>query len=111
MGIRIICGVLLGALRDGGLLKLSNDDPAAYLPARDLAEVSVADVLAAVRSSGEAGFLNPGALPLPEPVEHLVARIEGAIVAATAGISIRSLVIHTADPHGPKNGDAGAGRP
>ena len=103
--------VVLEALRDGGLLKLSSDDPPAYLPARDLAEVSVADLLATVRKTGEARFLNPDALPLPGSVERLVTHIEGAIIAATKGISIRSLVGHTAGSHPRDNGEAGGGQP
>lgn len=84
--------VVLGALLQVKILKQSNDVPPSYLPARDLAEVPVADLLAAVRKAGEARFLNPESLPLPRPLEELVTRIDGAIAAAAKGISIRGLV-------------------
>ncbi len=84
--------VVLRALCQGGLLQLSNDDPPAYLPARDLSEMSVADVLDTVRKSGEARFFNPESLPLTAPVEDLITRINESLEAVTAGVSIRSLV-------------------
>jgi membrane protein len=103
--------VVLGALVEGSLLKLTNDDSPAYLPARDLAEVSVANVLATVRKAGEARFLNPDALPLPEPVDRLVTHTEGAIIAAAEGPSIASLVRHTAELNLPDCEEVGGGHP
>ncbi len=87
--------VVLGALIQGEILTKSNDYPPTYLPARDLAEVPIANVLTAVRRAGEARFLNPESLPLVGPVEELVFRIERAIVGATAGLSVRALVDRT----------------
>ena len=84
--------VVCDALVQGKLLRQSNDDPPAYLPARDIAEVPVAEVLATARMAGEDRFLNPQSIPLAPRVEDLVEGIEAAAAAATEGISLRSLV-------------------
>lgn len=83
---------LCDALVHGKLLRQSNDDPPAYLPARDIAEVPVAEVLATARSAGEDRFLNPQSIPLAPHVEDLMEGIEAARAAATEGISLRSIV-------------------
>ncbi len=83
---------VVGALLQGELLTQSNDDPPAYLPARDLAEIPIAKILAVVRNAGEARFLNPSSLPLSERVEALLADVDDRIYGATAGISVRTLV-------------------
>jgi hypothetical protein len=83
---------VVSALLQGELLAQSNDDPPAYLPARDLAEIPISTILVVVRSAGEAGFLNPRSLPLPERVEALLADVDDRVCGATAGISLRALV-------------------
>jgi membrane protein len=83
---------VLEALVRAGILVPSAGDPPAYLPRRELSEVSIADVLAAVRKAGEEGFLNPSTLVLSPAVEDVVARLDGALVGAASGISVRSLV-------------------
>jgi hypothetical protein len=80
------------ALIDGALLKETKDDPPGYLPARDLAEVSAASVLATVRTAGEAGFLTPEALPLAPALEDFASRVESAVTEAGSGVSVRTLV-------------------
>jgi membrane protein len=92
--------VVCDALVQGRLLRQSNDDPPAYLPARDIAEIPVAEVLATVRMAGEDRFLNPQSIPLAPHVEDLVEDIESASAAATKGISLRSIVD---DPEAPAN--------
>ena len=79
------------ALCAGGFLTRSADDPPAYLPSRDLARVSVADVLSSVRRTGEDAFLHPGSLPLPAPLEAILEAKERAIAAATGGISVADM--------------------
>ena len=54
---------ILNAFQLGGLLIQSNDSSQGYLPARDLAPISVKQLLDIVRSAGEDGFLNPARLP------------------------------------------------
>jgi membrane protein len=80
------------ALIDGALLKETNDNPPGYLPARDLAEMSVASVLETVRTAGEEGFLTLEALPLAPALEDFAARVEGAVAEAVSGVSVRALV-------------------
>jgi membrane protein len=84
--------VILDALQDAGLLTKSHDDPPAYLPARDLDEISVADVVSAIRSGGEDRFLDPECLALSPPAEELAKRIESAIHSALQNISVKALV-------------------
>jgi membrane protein len=83
--------VVLAALVEGDLLVETSHDPPAFLPPRDLAEMSVADILGMVRKAGEARFLNPDALALPRAVEDVVSQIEAAATAVAKGVSIRSL--------------------
>jgi membrane protein len=79
------------ALCAGGFLTRSAGDPPAYLPSRDLAHVSVAEVLASVRRTGEDAFLHPGSLPLPASLEAILEAKERAITASTGGISIADM--------------------
>jgi membrane protein len=83
--------VVLDALASGGLLKQSNDQPPAYLPARDLSQVSIAEVLATVRKAGEDSFLNPESLPLPASVERVVESVERAIALSTATMTVSAM--------------------
>lgn len=80
------------ALIDGALLQETSDTPPAYLPARDLAEMSVASVLETVRTAGEEGFLTLEALPLAPPLEDFATRLERAFADAGSAVSVRSLV-------------------
>jgi len=83
--------VVLAALVQGNLLIRSNDDPPAYLPARDLGAISVRQLLEVVRSAGEDRFLNPAGLPVSTPVAQLLARLDEALGAATARVTLRDL--------------------
>jgi membrane protein len=88
---------VLDALREFGLLVTSNQDPPAFVPARDLGAVSVARVLAAVRAAGEDRFLDPESLPLPPEIAAIVQRIEQAIVASVDDVSVKRLASDRAD--------------
>jgi membrane protein len=85
--------VVLVALVQGQLLVKSNDDPSAYLPARDLGAISVEQLLEVVRSAGEDRFLNPAGLPVPAPVAQVLARLDQALNAAAADISLKDLAV------------------
>ncbi len=87
--------VVFAALEQGKLLIKSNDDPPGYLPARDLGAISVRQLLEAVRSAGEDRFLNPASLPVSIPVAQVLARLDQALSAATANVTLRDLA---ADP-------------
>ena len=83
--------VVLDALEDAGLLIKSHDDPPAYLPARDLNAVSVAELMSTIRKAGEDRFLDPESLSLPEAAEELLQRADGALVASLENASVKSL--------------------
>jgi membrane protein len=88
--------VVLDALQDGGLLTRSHDDPPAYLPARDLDEVSIADVIAAIRRAGEDRFLDPDCLALPTAADDLARRIESAIHSSLQNVTVKALIADAA---------------
>jgi len=83
--------VVLDALETSGFLIESRDNPPAYLPARDLAEVSVAELISVVRKAGEHRFLDPESLALPAAEEELLKRGEKSVLAALGDVSIRAL--------------------
>jgi membrane protein len=100
-------GAVLDALTRGGLVTQNHDDPPAYLPARELSRVPLAEVLATVRRAGEDGFLNPASLPLTDPVEKIVERIEHAIAASTDDLSIATMVAGRDDTGPPRERSTG----
>jgi membrane protein len=104
--------VVLAALEQAKLLVESNDDPPAYLPARDLGAISVRQLLEAVRSAGEDRFLNPAGLPVSERVDQILTRLEQALNASMGSVTVKDLA---ADPlaelaRDPGTGPAGAER-
>jgi membrane protein len=84
--------VVLDALVGSGLMAETGDDPPAYVPARDLDRLSLADLLAAVRRAGEDKFLNPDALPVSAPTAAVAARIDAAVAGALDAATARDLV-------------------
>jgi membrane protein len=84
--------VVVDALAGSGLLVQTDADPPAYVPARDLDHLSIAELLTIVRHAGEDDFLNPDALPVLAPIAAVEARIEAAVSAALDGVSVRDLV-------------------
>jgi membrane protein len=84
--------VVVDALAGSGLLVQTDADPPAYVPARDLDHLSIAELLTIVRQAGEDDFLNPDALPVLAPIAAVEARIEAAVSAALDGVSVRNLV-------------------
>ena len=69
----------------------TSDDPPGWLPVRDLSEVNVKDVLDAVRTAGEDTSLKPQALRGSASVESVIARMDGAVETALAGMTIIDL--------------------
>ena len=98
--------VVLKALKQAKLLVESNDDPPAYLPARDLGAISLRQLLEAVRSAGEDRFLNPAGLPVSEPVDHILSRLEQALSASMGSLTVKDLA---ADPLAELAQDPGTG--
>lgn len=87
---------VLGALRQGGILAETGDDPPAYLPARDLDTVSVKRLMDVVRAADEERYLSPDTLPVPAPVEEMLQRLDQAMDATTGDRSLRNLVAASA---------------
>ena len=82
---------VLSALESRGLLVRSRDDPPAYLPARDLADVSIAELVSAIRTAGEDRFINPASLSIPAEAEDLFQRLERTFVATLGDVSLEAL--------------------
>jgi hypothetical protein len=70
--------------------------------------MSIADVLATVRSAGEDRFLNPNSLPLPEAVEGIVARVDRAIASSSEQLSVESMVENVRSADARRNDAAAA---
>ncbi|MEO8740224.1 MAG: YhjD/YihY/BrkB family envelope integrity protein [Casimicrobiaceae bacterium] len=84
--------VALDAMVRAGLVMPNGSSPPAYLPGRDLSQISIAEVLAIIRRTGEDGFLNPDALPLPESAQNILMRIEDALSSSLGELSVRAML-------------------
>jgi membrane protein len=91
---------VLDALVGSGLLVQTRADRPAYVPARELDHLSIAELLATVRKAGEDEFLNPDALPVSAPVADVEARFDAAVTAALDGTTVRDLVTAVPEPDG-----------
>ncbi len=83
--------IVLDALENRELVVQSGDDPPAYLPARDLALISVNQVLEIVRAAGEDRFLSPGRLPAPPAVDSVLEQIRQAITTSVGDMTLNEL--------------------
>jgi hypothetical protein len=83
--------VVVEALEQGGFVKQTNDEPPAYLPARELSEVPVSLVLSIVRAAGEDSFVKLDALKLPPGVDSVVYSLDGAVEAAIGSLSVADM--------------------
>jgi membrane protein len=82
---------LLGVMTAGGVLVRTSDEPSGYVPARDLATLTVKQLLEMVRTIGESRFLNVESLPAPEAVEDVIGETERAAQTALGGMTIKDL--------------------
>ncbi len=87
---------VLRSLERAGLLAQTNDNPPAYLPARDIGSTPVALVIEAVRQRGEGRYWNPKILPATEAGERIVTAMDEAINRSLDGLTIADLL--DADP-------------
>lgn len=88
-------------LREAGLLVLVDEDGLRYLPARDLAEIEVDEVLSALRyNEADRHYQRLEGLPA---VETLVSRIEASHSEVLASMSLRDLLTRPQDPAAPKD--------
>lgn len=83
--------IVLGALQAAGILARTAAEPPGYLPVRELDQVGAKQLLDAVRTASEDRFLSAGHLPVPEPVEQLIARLDQASEAALRDLTVRDL--------------------
>ena len=83
--------MVLTALQSRGMLTPTGDSPPRWLPTRALEAMSVQELLDAVRTAGEDGYLGSDALPGSAAVEQLLQRYEEATESALRGISLREL--------------------
>jgi membrane protein len=85
-------GDLLAELQALGLLAETSSENPQYLPARDPSRVSVAELLAALRTSGEGGYpLDPQALVVSE-ADTVLAQMEAAAVERVGDLTLAELV-------------------
>ncbi len=84
-------GLVLDALCESGLLAIGGEDHPAYLPARDLAAISVKQLLDAVRRADEDPALTPHSLPAPAVVELLLVKLDDAATGAVGTVMLRDL--------------------
>jgi len=82
---------VLSALRSGKLLAQTSDEPPAYLPARDLSGVSVADLLRTVRKAGEDRHLDPNHVVVSAPVAQALERFDRSMDTTLGSMTVASL--------------------
>jgi membrane protein len=83
------------ALEAKGLILPSGDTPPVYLPASDLENISLKEVLDSVRGSGEGiDLLSGKALSIPE-VDRIMGTIEDAITGSLHQETIKSIILST----------------
>ena len=84
--------MVLVALEQDGLLVQTGDDPPAYLPGRDIGSITLEQLLHTVRAAGEEKYLGPEAVPAPEQIESLLARMNLAIDEQVRDLTLRNLL-------------------
>ncbi|MDX1434110.1 MAG: YhjD/YihY/BrkB family envelope integrity protein [Gammaproteobacteria bacterium] len=82
---------LLASLEEAGLLIPVSGDAGAYVPARELTDIGVEDVLDAVRSAGEGRQFELGRIGATPVVDGIFSELEDAASAALAGRTLRDL--------------------
>jgi membrane protein len=82
---------VLDALDQANLLTQTSSEPPAYLPAQDPASIPVQRVLDTVRAAGEGRHLAASDLQATPCVDRLLRRIQDAMDASVAGLSVADL--------------------
>jgi membrane protein len=103
---------MLDILIEKGLIAETADDPSAYLPARDIANITVMDVFQAVRTAGETHTIG-GAAPgvtvekfnLSAYAPLVAEKIDHAFKNALGDETLRDIVIATVQDSSPGNSD------
>ena len=97
---------LLKAMARSGVLLAPAGDEGPWVPARDLAELRVLDVLTAVRGAFEAAHLGLERMRFTQPVEALASRTEEAAADIVRDISLREWALECAAAVSPGDGPA-----
>jgi membrane protein len=84
-------GLVLDALCDSELLAISGAGEPAYLPARDLASISVKQLLDALRRGDEDPALTPDSLPVSVAVDAVLIKLDDAVTGAIGAVTLRDL--------------------
>ena len=102
-------GVPVAALEDildelirRGLLVEVTGSEVAYVPGRDVAEVSLKEVWTAIRGASESHWISHDRMQIDPAVEDLVGKIDSAIHGVVGSKSLRDLVVN----HPPDDKDA-----
>lgn len=90
---------VLSALEKQSLISPTNGKLVRYLPAKPLDEMSVADVLHAVRHANEDRHLNPSMLPKDQEVDVVFEKMNRAIDETFTQQTIKQLVKEEKDKH------------
>ena len=91
------CNLMMTRLVSAGLLVTSSDTPERYLPAYDPATMHLADIVNAVRASGESGHMNVDSLDSDAAVDDVCDAMESAMTASFKQQSLLDLALHNAD--------------
>lgn len=90
--------LVLDALERRGLVTRTGGETPAYLPARDLATISLHELLDVARSAGEERYLSPADLPLQPEVDQVLTRVEAAVDGALSRLSLKDIAAEAPAP-------------
>ena len=83
---------VLRLLEDAGFLSETSDEPAAYLPRRDIETIRLVDLLAAVRCAGENRFLSSRGIAHIDSVDEVLDAVQRAVGASLGDRTLKDLV-------------------
>lgn len=89
----IVVEGIVGHLEDAGMIAESRETPAQYLPCRPFDELTIGDVVNAIRSAGEERNLEFQRLPHNKLVDKMLDAAEAAQKKALAKTTIKDLVL------------------
>lgn len=84
---------VLSILENKGLLVPTHDEPPAYLPGKDIAVMTLHEIVSAVRIAGEDGHISGKAASSVAEVDHIMNDIETAVAASLNNRTLRDLIL------------------
>jgi len=84
---------VLTALEDHGFLLQTGDDPPAFLPAKDLENIKLRELLSSVRIAEEASYAIEDKFMLNSEVDLIMQKVDSAIDDALADKTLKSLIV------------------